>query len=124
MTAPTGILAEIVAAIGPEAAERLARELGGQYVWLSARPGAGSLIARTVGLSEARALAEALGGDRSLAVPCGPHRGQSGRRERIARLLAEGWPHSRIAAEVGVHVRTVERVSAARGDERQPTLFD
>ena len=123
-----GVLGEIAAVIGPAMAARVAEHLGGQYVWLAARPTPSNPLLRVIGRTRAEAVAAALGPNQKLVIPCGGFRGAPGRRRRIAALLTKGWPHNAIAQEIGCHVRTVERVAAETApgadDTAQPSLFD
>lgn len=120
-----GVLGEIAAVIGPGLAARVAEHLGGQYVWLAARPSAQNPLVRVIGRQCAEAVAAALGPNQKLVIPCGGFRGQSGRRRKIAALLAQGRSHNSIAQEIRCHVRTVERVAASMApDAGQPSLFD
>lgn len=120
-----GVLGEIAAVIGPKLAARVAAHLGGQYVWLAARPTAQNPLVRVIGRQHAEAVAAALGPNQKLVIPCGGFRGAPGRRRRIAALLAQGRSHNSIAQEIGCHVRTVERVAASLvPDAGQPLLFE
>jgi hypothetical protein len=103
----------------------LAKQRGGREVYIAKNPAPGCSLAKIVGFSNAQALYKLLGSGKML-VPAGNISGQTGRRQRIAMLLDQGLSHSHIAAEVDVHIRTVERMSAELRrpkDQRQPDLF-
>lgn len=105
----TGVLAVIAEAAGPAAALKLARELGGTELKLSARRG--GKLARIVGHAEARAIVEALGHTK-ITVPMANLRGARGRREAAARMLREGASAARAALACDVHERTAWRIKA------------
>lgn len=117
-----GVLALIADNISVELAVRLAKQRGGREVYIAKNPAPGSSISKIVGQANAQKLYKLLGSGKML-VPAGNISGQTGRRQRIA---IQGLSHSRIAAEVDVHVRTVERVSAelrSPREQRQSDLF-
>lgn len=116
-----GILALIADEISEEVAVRLAEARGGREVYVPKLPVADSELARIVGLEAARQLADLLGHG-ALRVPCGNIGGAGGRRSKIAALWRQGLSQSQIAAEVDVHLRTVERVVAALRDDSEPKL--
>ncbi|MFC4217196.1 helix-turn-helix domain-containing protein [Pseudophaeobacter arcticus] len=120
-----GVLALIADNISVELAVRLAKQRGGREVYIAKNPAPGSSISKIVGQANAQKLYKLLGSGKML-VPAGNISGQTGRRQRIAMLLDQGLSHSRIAAEVDVHIRTVERVSAelrSPTEQRQSDLF-
>lgn len=119
-----GVLALIAQEIGPDCAIALAQARGGRSLWIPKTPGPDHAVVGIVGLRDAVALSRLLGGGNVL-IPCGNIGGAAGRRARIERLLAEGVPHGQIAAEVDVHIRTVERAAAAlrRARDEEPSLF-
>ncbi|NRB18043.1 MAG: hypothetical protein HRU33_10885 [Rhodobacteraceae bacterium] len=82
-------------------------------------------MAEIVGQANAQKLYKLLGSGKML-VPAGNISGQTGRRQRIAMLLDQGLSPRFIAAEVDVHIRTVECMSAelrCPKDQRQPDRF-
>lgn len=103
----TGKLAEIAEAAGVSAALKLARELGGQELKLSARPN--GKLARIVGQEAACAIVEAFGRGEKLTVPMAHLRGARARREAVAQMLAGGASVSQAAAAADVHERTARR---------------
>jgi len=117
-----GVLALIAEEISVDLAVRLAKARGGREIYIPDGPGPTSTLAELVGLESARNLYKLLGHGKML-VPAGNFSGQTGRRQRIAMLLEQGMSHSLIAAELDVHLRTVERVAASLRDTRQLDLF-
>lgn len=119
-----GVLALIADKIGVECAVELAKARGGQTVWIPKEPLPRHAISRIVGLDNAIQLNQLLGFGNVL-IPCGNLGGAAGRRARIEQLLAQGVPMGQIAAEVDVHIRTVERTAAAirAAENTQPSLF-
>lgn len=103
----TGKLAEIAEAAGVAAALKLARELGGRELKLSAVPG--GKLARIVGQEAAEAIVEAFGRGEKITVPMAHLRGARGRREAVARMLANGVSTARAAEAADVHERTARR---------------
>lgn len=115
-----GVFARLVDAGGLPAACKLVAALGGAEIKLSARPG--SKLARIVGDEAARAIVDALGAEK-ITIPMAHIKGQAGRREMAARLLAEGRSVAEVAARTDVHERTAWRVRAKLKDDRQLPLF-
>lgn len=110
-----GVLGLISREVGIDCAIDLAKARGGRSVWIPKNPNPDHAIVSIVGLEEAIQLSRLLGVGNVL-IPCGNIGGAAGRRARIERLLAEGVPNGQIAAEVDVHIRTVERVAASLRD--------
>ncbi len=119
-----GVLALIAKEIGIDCAIELAKARGGRSVWIPKQPSPDHTIVSIVGLEDAIQLSRLLGGGNVL-IPCGNIGGAAGRRAQIERLLSEGVPNGQIAAEVDVHIRTVERVAATLRDAQgaEPSLF-
>ncbi|AZV78716.1 hypothetical protein EBB79_13105 [Parasedimentitalea marina] len=120
-----GVLALIADEISVDLAVRLGKQRGGREVYLAKDPAPGCSLSKLVGQANAQKLYKLLGSGKIL-VPAGNISGQTGRRQRIAMLLDQGLSHSLIAAEVDVHIRTVERMSAelrCPKDQRQSDLF-
>lgn len=120
MSALPGILAEIAEVAGEAAALQLARTLGGTELKVSGRPK--GALAKVVGATAAAKIAAALGPTKIL-VPMASARGQRGRREQVAKMLAEGASARQAALACDVHTRTVERVSRKVRESDAP-LFD
>lgn len=119
-----GVLGLISEEVGVEVAVKLARARGGRPVYIPQNPKTDMELVKIVGIGPARAISKLLGHG-NLLVPLGSFGGEKGRHERIRRMWREGFPMAEIAAEVDVHLRTVERVIAACRDERQQQLpFD
>lgn len=103
----TGKLAEIAEVAGVAAALKLARELGGQELKLSAAKG--GKLARIVGQTAASAIVEAFGVGEKLTVPMAHLRGARARREAVIRLVAQGLSSAKAAQAADVHERTARR---------------
>lgn len=116
-----GVLALIAEEISEEVAVRLAEERGGREIYIPQSARDGSELVRIFGADDAAELIKLLGHG-NLVVPCGNIGGQAGRRERIIALWRQGLSHSKIAAEVDVHVRTVERTVARLRNANEPQL--
>lgn len=120
-----GVLALIADEVGIDAAIDLAKARGGRSVWIPKLPKPEHSLSGIVGFKNACRISKLLGFGNVL-IPCGNIGGAAGRRARIEMLLKENkLSNSQIAAEVDVHIRTVERVSTEIGDTRnaQPSLF-
>lgn len=117
-----GVLHLIAELIGTDLAVELAKARGGRMVYVPARPKESHELARIVGIEGAKILSQQLGKGRVL-IPCGNIGGAAGRRARIEALLADKLSHSEIAAEVDVHVRTVERVASEMSGSAQLDMF-
>ncbi|MFN3858402.1 MAG: helix-turn-helix domain-containing protein [Caulobacter sp.] len=109
-----GLLGRIAEIAGEAAALNLARELGGQELKISGRPG--GKLARIVGDEAAAAIADAFGPEK-ITVPMAHLRGQKGRRAAAARMMAAGATVTQAARACDIHERTAWR---ARADEPQP----
>lgn len=118
-----GVLAFIADEIGDELAVRLAELKGGREIYIPKNPGPETSLAKLVGLENAQRLFKLLGSGK-LLVPAGNIGGQTGRRQRVAMLLDQGISHSEIAAQVDVHLRTVERVAASLRDPKNRNQGD
>ena len=116
-----GVLALIAEEIGEKVAVRLAKARGGREVYIPKSANSENELSAIVGLEAAQSLVSLLGYG-TLLVPCGNVGGAGGRRARIEALWRQGLSHAQIAAEVDVHVRTVERVVALLRDDSEPEL--
>lgn len=115
-----GILGEIEDVAGTEAALQLARERGGTEMKFSGRPG--GALAQIVGDAAAVKITELLGAQK-YCIPMATVRGERGRREAAAKLVASGFSSAQAALAVGVHQRTVERLrSPTRSASEDPKL--
>ncbi len=107
-----GILGIVAEEVDPEAALLLAEEYGGRMLFIPLMFARGHRLVELLGHKRASAVREAIGPDYHL-VPLGPCAGNQRRRREIARLhLEEKLNAPTIAVRVGVHVRTVYRVTA------------
>lgn len=125
MTTLPGILGEIATAAGEAAALKLARERGGTEVQISARKD--SAFVRIVGQAAADKIVKAFGNGKVL-VPMATARGQRGRREAAARMLADEKTQTEVALACDIHERTarriLERARNPRGNPAQRRLFE
>lgn len=115
---------ELVELIGEAAALRLCHEFGGTRRYL-AQPeniGADNPFARAIGLSAARALAAALGGN-YVEPPLGPSASAARQARLIARLIGEKLSNNEIAQRVRCTRRTVQAHRRRLEEGRQPDLF-
>lgn len=106
------ILAEIAGIAGIEAARALAREKGGTEVYIPERAPDGHWLVQCVG----REAADRIGrvhGDCRLTIPLGGTGRLAEGRKMAAAMLRSGVPNSEIARRVGIHTRTVQRISAS-----------
>ncbi|AZV80378.1 helix-turn-helix domain-containing protein [Parasedimentitalea marina] len=95
---------------------------GGRQIYIPKTPTPNGALAKIVGEENAAAIIKLLGSG-NVIIPTGNYGGETGRRQRIAALLDQGMSHAEIAAEVDVHVRTVERVAALLSGGRQQDFF-
>lgn len=116
-----GILARIAEEIGPDVAIALAMARGGREIYIPKSPKPDDALSQIVGLPAAIRLQKLIGEGRQ-RIPLGSFGGQGGRQQRILALWREGMSQSRIAAEVDVSLRTVERILGKRPDPNQPEL--
>ena len=114
----TGVLADLAAAAGEDAALALAEAFGGRSLYVPARIRSYHPIARAIGFEAARALSELRGPGR-VDVPLGPAARNSFAPE-IRRRLASGMSADKIAREVGCTRRTVFRVKASLNHAQGP----
>ena len=126
MTTLPGILGEIATAAGEAAALKLARERGGTEVQISARKD--SAFVRIVGQAAAEKIVKAFGNGKVL-VPMATARGQRGRREAAARMLAAKKTQTEVALACDIHERTARRIleRARKARSKNPAqrhLFD
>ncbi len=117
----TGILMEIAEELGDGVALTLSKERGGREIYIPKNPKPTHELSKVVGLEAAESLSKMLGHG-NLEIPCGPMRGEAGRRSRIKDLWNSGKSNAQIAAEVDVHIRTVERVVASIKSDDQLDL--
>lgn len=120
-----GILREIADAAGEAAALQLAREMGGQEMKFSDRPG--SALARIVGDEAAVKIVKAMGRDKR-TIPMAGLRGAGGRRAAAARLMAPvcdgglGKSAAEAARLTDVHERTARRARKRPAASAGPLL--
>jgi DNA-binding transcriptional ArsR family regulator len=121
-----GLLRDVADAFGEETALRLARELGGRYVYLPKAADRSHPVARVVGVKVLRYLIERHDELARIVIPKGPDRDRRLRARLIAEMTAAGRTADQIAAATGLHVRTVHYWRARLGEAgqgRQGELF-
>lgn len=109
------LLQEIARAIGRPKAVLIAAYLGGTRLFLSRRPNPRSRFARLIGMEDTAKLVAAMCCARSgieIELPAGPINFARFRRWRVRQLILEGMPTDRIALEVGINRRNVNRAAA------------
>lgn len=105
-----GILGTIATVAGEAAALKLARELGGTTIKLSADP-AGKL-ATVVGVEAAEAMVKEWSQGYFLTIPMAHLRGAGARRAQVARMIESKVPTAKAALACDVHDRTAKRIKA------------
>ncbi|MFZ5747163.1 MAG: helix-turn-helix domain-containing protein [Pseudomonadota bacterium] len=124
-----GVLAEIAAVAGVDAALAIAEARGGTQIYIPPAPDADHWLARLVGHDAARAIADKLtcgvGGMR-VDLPLGP-KGHAARiRAEVDRMIHAGRSERDIALATGYTIRGVRRRAAkirTARDDRQLPLF-
>lgn len=122
------VIAEIAEAAGSDAAWAMAREHGGQRVFIPAEPEPGDWLVSLVGLEAAAkicALYRANGYGATILIPMAKW---ANSRTRLARALEAGATAKEAARQSGLHERTVyrerrRRKSARTKNPNQSTLF-
>lgn len=113
---PPAELAWLADHIGADATLRLIEAHGGTRLYVPEKPNQGSPLARLVGLSQARALADRYGGD-YIRVPLARNW-----RVRLYRQRGETYPA--IARRLGITESQVGKILTAAGSTtRQLNLF-
>lgn len=121
-----GLLRDVADAFDEETALRLARELGGRYVYLPRAARRDHPVARAVGVQVLRFLIERHDELARIVIPKGPDQDRRLRARLIAEMTRAGRTADEIAAATGVHVRTVHQWRArlaAAGETGQGELF-
>ena len=107
--ARTSLYDQIVNSIGADAADKLVADFGGRRLYIPIAPAPGDLLARSIGLLSAFAMARVFGSDRLLIPVTTDH---ARRRFRILAMRAEGVSISRIARQLRCTERYVYKVLA------------
>jgi hypothetical protein len=102
------LLREAAERFGADRAARLAETFGGRYIYLPTSARADHPVAVAAGIDVLAWLIEREPRGARVVVPLGPRRAQQ-RAARAARDAALHLPAPALAAEAGVHVRTVYR---------------
>jgi hypothetical protein len=125
-----GVLAEIAAAAGEEAALAIADKLGGTEVYIPPEPGPDHWMVQTVGREAAQRIADRLtcgvGGLR-VELPLGTGGRQTRSVAKASRkvdaMIEAGHSERDIALATGYTIRGVRKRKARRRDSRQLRLF-
>lgn len=113
-----GLLRDVADQFGEDVALKLARELGGRYVYLPKRPRADHPVARAVGIKVLRWMVGRHDELARIVIPKGPDQDRRLRARLIAEMTEAGWTTDKIAERTGLHVRTVHHWKAKlRGSE-------
>ena len=123
----SAVLTDIAGLIGEVAAMKLVSAYGGQRLYVPAPDSVdqGHALARTIGLNEARALAEEFAGIGTLYIPLASTSQAAQRHAAIVEARAGGASIPVIARRLKVSTRCVEkRLAKAREIRRGPDLFD
>lgn len=121
MTGLPGTLGAIARVAGEKAALRLAQELGGTSIKLSADPG--GKLATIIGQEAADAIVKEWAAGYTLLIPMAHLRGAGARRAELARLIEEKRPVRDVALAGEVHERTVKRMRAKLRSQDDLPLF-
>lgn len=120
------LLARVADAAGEDAALLVAKEWGGQRIYLPQTLRTNHRLVQLLGRTRAQAVIDELGYGQVL-VPLGPMADDAAKRQEIRKLLSEGVSQSTAARRAHVHVRTVERIAKSmRSDTKdrdQISLF-
>lgn len=117
------VVQELIEIAGADAAWALVREKGGQQIYLPGKVKQDHWLAKLVGLDAAEKIctfyrAGASGGH--LLIPMAS---AAQRQAAFGRAIESGGSNNRVAAELGVHERTVRRHRARIRDDKQGNLF-
>ena len=127
-----GLLAEIAAVAGYEAAARVAQAKGGTRAYFPAQPAADHWLSEALGHEVAQRICAAIAPARSgveLLVPLGPQASGVKRWRKIAQMVDENVPVAVIARTLGMHERSVQYHKAGRMKRvaavlSQPDMFE
>jgi hypothetical protein len=115
------VLNAIQAAVGPVVMRDVVNAFGGTTIYIPARPGPESKLAKVVGLAAARKIAAALSHGQVL-IPLGPNVAAKRVRAAIRAQLEAGNSEAGTARALGCHERTVRRERARMRKEPGPLL--
>jgi hypothetical protein len=115
----TTLYDQIVHSIGADAADKLIADFGGRRLYIPIAPAPGDLLARSIGLIPALAMARVFGSDRLLIPVTSDH---ARRRVRIVAMRAEHVSISHIAQELRCTERYVYKVLALNRAPEPPAV--
>lgn len=116
-----GVLIDIAEATDEVVAVKLATEFGGTHINIPKNPNENSKLAKIIGLDNLKKLVKEFGYGEIL-IPMGGFRGAKARRANAVKMLEDGVPHTKIAKDLDLHVRTVERIAATLRRKNKPIL--
>lgn len=99
------VLAELC---GREIVSTVQKSHGGRRLTLPHKPTAETWLAKIVGLEAAKTVCERFGSV-EFVIPMDEHNRRAKVQREIEALWSIGWSNSRIAGELGIHQRTVQR---------------
>lgn len=117
------VLQDIARLTTPGTALRLARELGGARVWISAAPRADDPVVRAVGREAQQQIAAEFARN-YLVIPLGPWSSRAQHNATLSWLIADQRPVDAIAREAHVHRRTVQRHKKRLAQQQRLPLFE
>jgi Homeodomain-like domain len=115
----TTLYDQIVHSIGANAADKLIADFGGRRLYIPIAPAPGDLLARSIGLIPALAMARVFGSDRLLIPVTSDH---ARRRVRIVAMRADHVSISHIAQELRCTERYVYKVLALSRAPEPPAV--
>lgn len=121
MTKLTGILEYIAEVAGETVAIKLATEYGGTYVNIPKNPKMENKLVKIIGL-EACIILEKEIGSGELLIPMSSFRGAKKRRADAVKMLQDGISQAKIAKDLEIHIRTVERINSSVKKNEPPLL--
>jgi hypothetical protein len=122
LTGLPGILSTIATVAGEAAALKLARDLGGQKLKLSADPN--GKLATIVGAAAAEAIVREWAPGYELIVPMANLRGAGRRRAQVAQMIEGGMSISQAANAGDMHMRSAKRIKASLKNQAPLPLFE
>ncbi|MEM6265916.1 MAG: hypothetical protein AAF494_01805 [Pseudomonadota bacterium] len=123
----SGVLREIEAVAGREAALTIARKLGGTRVYFPAQPGADHWLSQLLGHDAALAIGEQLtggfAGGARIDIPCGRFGHAETARAKVDSMIRQGATERDIALATRYTTRGIRKRKAKLRDGSQMDLF-
>lgn len=126
MTALQGLLAQIAAAAGEDAALKLAADRGGTQIYVPPSPEPDHWLCQLLGERAALAVCDLLTagvGPARVDVPLGPTGALAAQRAKVDALIRTDASERDIARATGYTIRTIRRRRAMLRDDRQYNLI-